>query len=295
MSTWNFWRPGFSGLTALTAFLGMPLFVSTPSVHGLEVQIIADEHPTQATVITRTNNKGYNVIFWNFQLPGSFTGTGPSNTVTDLSFQFYQNTPQGGDGVIPQNIAIYNSFFDPGKYSTVQGSNLFKPIGNSYTTPASQTGVTPADGINTQQNPDLASNQLNMGTLTPGVNEPYGSHNFVLNNLQNPFNGTLGNASGQYSLVIWTESPQNYQWKGGGQLRMAIPGVTGIMTSVSPGYLDGTTGDPLAVTAAGSLAVAPVPEPSTIIMGVLATATMAAAAWHKRAKAARSAKTGLTA
>ncbi len=242
--------------------------------------IIADEVTTQATVITRTNNKGYNVVFWNFQLPASYTGS----SVTALNFQFFQNTPQGGQGVLPQNIGIYSGFFVPGKYSTTQGSNLFKPVGNSYSTPVSVNGVTPSDGLNTVQVADAASGQLNMGTLTPGVNEPYGSHLFSIPTTQNPFNGTVGNAQGEYSLVIWTESPQNFQWKGGGQLRIGIPGVTGIKSSLTPGYLDGSGGGDGIVTTAGNLDFVPVPEPSTYGMALAGLALSAYVACRRRTR-----------
>lgn len=250
--------------------------------NALPMTIIANEDPTQATVVTRTNNKGYNVVFWNFELPSTFVGSGTANTVTDLTFKIFQNTPQGGDGVLPENIAIYSGFFTAGKYSTVQGSNLFKPVGNSYSTPANQTGVTPAGGLDTVQVADTANGQLDMGTLTPGVNEPYGSHDFAIPTTQTPFNGTTGNASGQYSLVIWTESVQNYQWKGGGQLFISIPGVSGIKTSLTPGYLDASGGGAGVVTNAGSLAV--VPEPTTTVVGGLASVTMAFVAMRKRGR-----------
>jgi len=180
--------------------------------------------------------------------------------------------------VIPQNIAIYSGYFTAGKYSTVQGDNLFQPVGNSYSTPVS-SGSTPTDGLNTVQVADLAAGQLNMGTLTPGVNEPYGVHNFNIPTTQNPFNGTVGNAFGQYSLVIWTESPQNYQWKGGGQLDIQIPGVVGIKSSVSPGYLDASGGGSGVITPAGSVEVVPVPEPSS---WVLAIAGVSISGWMAR-------------
>lgn len=249
--------------------------------NAVPMTIIADEVTTQATVVTRTNNKGYNVVFWNFELPATFVGTGTANTVTEMTFTLFQNTPQGGDGVLPENIAIYSGFFEPGKYGTVQGSNLFKPVGNSYSSPANVSGSTPATGINTVQVADTASGQLNMGTLTPGVNEPYGSHDFTIPTTQNPFNGTTGNASGQYSLVIWTESLQNYQWKGGGQLFISIPGVSGIKTSLTPGYLDGSGGGSGVVTPSGSLAEV-VPEPSTTLLAGLASVTMAGIVVRKR-------------
>ena len=269
-------------------FLALGFLAAHTQVFALEITIVASPDPTAATVVTKTNNKGYNVVFWNFQLPASFTGTGEANTVTSMDFRFWQNSPQGGAGVIPENIAIYSGFFDPGKYSTVQGSNLFKPNGNSYSTPVSYSGM-PADGINTVQNANTASGQLNMGSLTPGVNEPYGSHDFIIPTTQNPFNGTTGNASGQYSLVIWTESDQNYQIKTSGQLAMSIPGVSGILTSTSPGYLDGSGGGAGIVTSAGSLAIAPVPEPSTIVMAGIASLTVAIAALRKRRRSVRKA------
>lgn len=251
---------------------------------ALELTIVASETPTAATVITRTNNKGYNVVFWNFTLPASFTGTGEANTVTSLSFQFYQNSPQSGTGVIPQNIAIYSGFFDPTKYSTVQGSNLFKPVGNSYSTPVS-TPTTPPDGINTVQIADTASGQLNMGTLTPGVNEPYKVHDFRIPTTQNPFNGTTGNVNGQYSIVIWTESTQNYQWKSGGQLALSIPGVSGILSSSTPGYLDAVPNTPV-TTLPGALAPAPVPEPSTYILVTTAVMVLGIAEKRRRRRQA---------
>lgn len=262
--------------------IGSVVFVPLPRAHALPITIIANEVTTQATVVTRTNNKGYNVVFWNFELPATFTGSGTANTVTELTFRLFQNSPQGGDGVLPENIAIYSGFFTPGKYGTVQGSNLFKPVGNSYTTPASQTGVTPAGGTNTVQVADTASDQLDMGTLTPGVNEPYGSHDFTIPTTQNPFNGTTGNAGGQYSLVIWTESTANYQWKGGGQLQITIPGVSGIKCSLEPGYLDGSGGGAGVVTPAGAVEPVAVPEPATSAMAAVAGVTVAVAAMRRR-------------
>jgi hypothetical protein len=273
---------------SLRKLLGGVAFVaaivaSLPRAHALPMTIITDEVTTQATVVTRTNNKGYNVVFWNFELPSTFVGTGTANTVTDLTFRFFENTPQGGDGVLPQNIAIYSGFFTSGKYSTVQGSNLFQPVGNSYSTPVSVSGVTPGDGVSTVQVADTGSGQLDMGTFTPGINQPYGSRDFAIPTTQNPFNGTTGNANGQYSLVIWTESLQNYQWKGGGQLQITIPGVSGIKSSLTPGYLDGSGGGAGVVTEAGELA-AVVPEPSAAFVGGLASVAMAAVAMRKRSR-----------
>lgn len=151
----------------------------------------------------------------------------------------------------------------------------------------SVTGSTPAGGLDTVQTADTASNQLNMGTFTPGVNQPYGSFDFAIPTTQSPFNGTFPNASGQYSLVIWTESPRNFQWKGGGQLSVAIPGVSGIKTSLQPGYLDGSGGGAGVVTAAGSLAVVPVPEPSTVAMAVAGLACGGLSLWRGWKRAAR--------
>jgi len=258
---------------------------SLRTASAVSMTVVANENPTQATVITRTNNRGYNVVFWNIELPTTFTGTGASNTVTDLSFLFWQNSPQSGAGVLPENIALYDGFFTPGKYSTTQGSNLFRPIGNSYSSPTSATGVTPATGLDTVQIADTSSGQLNIGTFTPGVNQPYGSFDFAIPTTQTPFNGTFPNATGQYSLVIWTESPQNYQWKGGGQLVVEIPGVSGIKTSLQPGYLDGSGGGAGVVTPAGSLAPVPIPEPSTYCMTLAALACGGFSLWRRQAKA----------
>lgn len=243
------------------------------------ITIVSNEVTTQATVVTRTNNKGYNVVFWNFQLPATFTGSGTANTVTDLSFLFFQNSPQGGNGALPLNIAIYDGFFTPGKYSTTAGSTLYQPIGNSYSTPVN-SGTTPLGGLDTVQSANTGSGQLNMGTFTPAVNAPYGSHTFEIPTTQTPFNGTSPNASGQYSLVIWTESTQNYQWKSGGQLDIQIPGVTGIQSSVTPGYLDGINE---VTTSAGALA--PVPEPSTYCMAIAGIAYGGISMWRRRKRA----------
>ncbi|GEM_PF-5836148 len=256
-------------VAALSAFC-----VMASLAHAVPITLIADEVTTQATVITHTNNKGYNVVFWNFVLPATFTGSGTANTVTEMTFRLYQNTPQSGSGVVPENIAIYSGFFVPGKYSTTQGNNLFKPIGNSYATPVS-SGTTPPTGTDTVQIADTI-NQLNMGTLTPGVNQPYGSHDFTIPTTQNPFNGTTGNANGEYSLVIWTESTQNYQWKGGNQLQVSIPGVSGILSSSTPGYLNGSGGGAGITTNPGSLTPVPVPEPAGLTM-VAAGCAIAAA------------------
>ncbi len=100
--------------------------------------------------------------------------------------------------------------------------------------------------------------------------------------VQTPFNGTSPNASGQYSLVIWTESTANYQWKGSGQLNIQIPGVSGIKSSLSPGYLDGSGGDPGAVTAPGPLAFVPVPEPAAWASLIAGLACGAFSLWRQR-------------
>lgn len=269
-------------LTSLVLSIGLAMAWSTES-KALEMYMYTNNQ-TGAYVVTQTNNKGYNVLYWNFKLPATFTGTGAANTITSLKFDLWQNSPQSGAGVIPENIAIYNGFFGPTRYNSTTGSDsTYLPTGNTYSTPISANGD-PADGYVTVKAPDTANGQLNICTLTPGVNEPYGVHN-VNPTMTNAFNGTNFNANGEYSIVIWTTSTQNYQIKNAGQLMISIPGVSGIMSSSSPGYLDAASnGSP--IVQPGSLSVVPVPEPSTYVLGILGTLAMAFAARRRKALAA---------
>lgn len=82
--------------------------------------------------------------------------------------------------------------------------------------------------------------------------------------------------------MIWTESTANYQWKGGGQLQITIPGVSGIKCSLEPGYLDGSGGGAGVVTPAGAVEPVAVPEPATSAMAAVAGVTVAVAAMRRR-------------
>jgi hypothetical protein len=186
----------------------------------------------------------------------------------------FQNTPQSGAGVVPENLAIFNGFFTSALYDTTAGTNFGKPKGNTFSTPVSANGD-PADGYVTQQVADTANGQLDLVTLTPGINEPYGVHNVQFTSVQTPFNGTSPNANGQYCIVLWTPSTQNYQVKSSGQLFLNIPGSS---SSSTPGFIDSSGSSPI-ITNPGVLI--PVPEPSTYVLVAIATGVLAVAARRK--------------
>lgn len=228
-------------------------------------------------VVTHTNNQGYKVLYWNFKLDPSFTGTGSANTVTSILFQLWVNPPQGLN-IMPLNLAIYNGYFNSTNYqSTTPSSVLGQPNGTSPTTPKSSS-TTPQVGIQTQVTP--TATQLALLSWTPPAN--FSFQNYVINwTNPSPFNGTSPNANGQYSLVIWTESILNYQIKNNGQLMVGgLPGTT--LSSTSPGIIDGTSGTSITTTSAGVLAVAPVPEPSSYFMATIAVVALILMAQRRR-------------
>ncbi|MEI7923808.1 MAG: PEP-CTERM sorting domain-containing protein [Planctomycetota bacterium] len=181
---------------------------------------------------------------------------------------------------MPLNLGIYNGFFDSNKYSNAS-STLGKPVGNSPSIPVS-TNSTPTLGTQTQET--QSASQLALVSWTPTVNGPY--VNIPIQWTQpTAFNGTSPNTSGQYSLVIWTEETGNYQIKNDGQLMIGgVPGIS--YSSTTPGVIDGTSGS-IVTTAAASMAIAPVPEPTTWVLAGLACVFLACITRSRRTGARR--------
>lgn len=226
-------------------------------------------------VVTHTNNKGYKVLYWNFKLDPTFTGSGSLNTVTSILFQLWANSPQG-TSIVPLNLGIYNGYFDATKYSNAS-QTLGQPIGNSPALPLNDAS-TPQGGIQTQGT--QSGPQLALLTWTPPKNQSFVNYPILWTN-PTAFNGTSPNALGEYSLVIWTESTANYQIKNDGQLMIGgVPGVS--YSSSSPGTIDGTTGT-LVTTAPGTLNIAPVPEPATSLLACVAATLLALISRLRRA------------
>lgn len=279
-------------LPSLFSIATLLLIAFTPISSALELTLDTTQK-SGSYVVTQTNNKGFQVLYWNFKLDATFTGSGFNNTVTSITFDLHENPPQGNNKK-PTNLAIYNGYFQtmngstPNFFSNAQ-QTMGLPYGLSPSTPLTD-GNTPAVGIQTVAAPSSLTSfeqQLALNSFTAPANLTFDDY-FIRWTSNKAFNGTMYtqsngttqvNNSGEYSLVIWTEDTGNYQIKNAGQLTIAgIPGVH--YSSSSPGVINGTSGT-LVMTAPGPLLVAPVPEPSTWAMTALAVFTFAMLALKK--------------